>query len=178
MTQNYKHHNQSKKSNTNRQLTARRKRFIYGLLLGVFIVSSPYLFYLYRTPPPETQSWQIAFITLNANEFYDVSYFLHALFTKFSLVFFSSLAFLHIKAWWKWAILVPIVMFLYQLFSVVNSNLMIFDEYSLWKSLTLTIPVLSMLIYSAIKLNNRVDKLDVYDSAMEEYESALNEDPE
>lgn len=154
--------------------TVRSRKFIYGLILGTLIVLSPYLFYLYRLPPPETQVWETTFFTIKAGPFYDVSYYLHALFTKIALVFFTSIAFLYIERWWKWSLLVPIVMFLYQLLSVINQNWIIFDEYSLYQSLKITIPLIAILIYFTLKLNNKKEKLDLLDMINQEVDDIKN----
>lgn len=160
------------KKTTNRLKTVNR-RFISGLILGIFIVISPYLFYLYRVPAEELQVLETKFFTIHASGFYDVGSYLHALFTKIALVFFTSLAFLKINDWWKWSLLVPLIMFLYQLFAVMNSNWQFFDEYSFLHSLIPIIPIVAILIYSTLKLNNKIDKLNLHDRVQAEYESTL-----
>ena len=153
----------SKSLNTDRQLTGRKVKFLKGLMLGIFITVSPYLFYLYRVPQSGVQVWETPFFVIHASGFYDVSSYLHALFTKLFLVFLASIAFLKIYDWWKWTLLIPIIMFLYQLISVINSNWPVFDEYTFYYSLVPIIPIIGILIFYAIKIKQKADQLDLLD---------------
>ncbi len=152
-----------RKLNTDHQNTVRNWRFWCWLGLGIFIALTPYLFYIYRKPPEGIQEWHVWFFTFRASGFYDVSAYLHALLTKFCLVFFSSMCFLFINRWWKWSFLIPIIVFLFQIQAVLNLNLNVFDEYSFWKSLWLTVPIVVVLVIGTLELNNKKDSINLLD---------------
>ncbi len=159
-----------KKININHLQTARSFKFITGLALASFIVASPYLFYLYRIPQEGAQEWYVLGVKIKASGFYDVSSYLHAVFTKLALVFLTSISFLKIQSWWKWTLLIPLIMFLFQLFSVLNKNWKVFDEYSFYYSLIPTLPIVGVLIYSTLKINDKINHLDLLDQIDAEIE--------
>ncbi|MGE5944086.1 MAG: hypothetical protein ACM31G_07085 [Flavobacteriales bacterium] len=156
-------------------MTGRSTQFFCGLVLCVFIISSPYLFYLYRAPQPGAQTWETTFFTINANGFYDVSSYLHAVFTKIALVFLTSISFLKINDWWKWSLLVPLIMFLFQLYGVLNAQWVLFDVYDFWYSLIPTIPIITILVYMAIKIKSKINNLDLLDMVDEEINAVKNQ---
>lgn len=151
-------------------------RFLGGLLLFLFIATSPLSYYSYTLPKEDLKEWNFLFLNFKVggdDDFYSVQYYLHALYTKFFLVFFTSIAFLYIPLWWRWSLLAPLTMFLFQFFNVTNKNWHVFDEFSFTYSLIPIVPIIGLLIYSSIKINKKINKLDALDALDEEIEAAI-----
>lgn len=133
----------------------RQKRIISGVVLSLLLVATPFLFYLYKFAPAEEQVWEAWFGNIESQGFYSVQVFMHALFTKVTFVLLTTIWFLTSKNWWKYAILVPLTMLLFQLFGVINDTLEYIDEFDFWYSLPLVIPILLILIYISFILSKK-----------------------
>lgn len=147
--------NKSTKKITNQIQTDRKKSYIIGVLLSIVLITTPFLFYLYRVAPTESQEWDTIFGTISSGGYKNVSYFFHSLFTKITFVLLTGIWFLTSRNWWKYAILVPFTMFLFQLSGVINHNIQYIDEYDFWYSLPVILPILFFLIYISYRIGKR-----------------------
>ena len=80
---------------------------------------------------------------------------MHALFTKITFVLLTGIWFLTSKNWWKYAILVPLTMFLFQLSGVINDKIGYIDEFDFWYSLPIILPILFFLIYISYVISKK-----------------------
>lgn len=155
--------NKSIKTNTkSRPTDKRRSKIIIGVLLSILLVATPFLFYIYKFAPADSKEWKTILGTIHAGGFGSVQIYLHALFTKIIFVLLTGIWFLTSQNWWKYAILVPFTLFLFQLSGVVNYKLMYIDEFDFWYSLPVVLPILFFLIYisySISKPNNSGEDL-------------------
>lgn len=126
-----------------------------GVLLILLIIATPFLFYIYRIVPPEVAKWETIFGTIETGGFNTVQGFIYTLFTKLTFVLLTGVWFLTSKNWWRYAILVPFTMFLFQLSGVINQDIQYIDEYDFWYSLPVILPILFFLIYISVRLNKR-----------------------
>lgn len=160
-----------KKKTTNRQYTDRRKRFIIGGVIAFLLAITPFLFYLYKYAPSDTTIWKTNFYTIKSGGFGDVQSFVHALFTKITFITITTLWFVTSKDWWKWAILIPLIMFLFQLLGVLYQHSPYMDEFDFWYSLPIIMPVVAFLIWISHELNKIIGDLDLKDEIEKELES-------
>lgn len=147
--------NKLKKTSILRHQTDRKKSYIIGVLLSIILIATPFLFYLYRIAPTDSTEWDTLFGTINSGGFQNVSYFFHSLFTKATFVLLTGIWFLTSRNWWKYAILVPFTMFLFQLSGVVNYQIQYIDEYDFWYSLPVILPILFFLVYISLRIRKR-----------------------
>ena len=127
--------------------TDKKRTFINGVLLTIFLVATPFLFYFYKLAPKEVKEWNTVFGTVTSGGFGNVQVYLHAFATKSTFVFLTGVWFLTSKNWWKYAILIPFTMFLFQLSGVINYKEGYIDEFDFWYSLPIILPILILLIY-------------------------------
>ena len=138
------------------QITDSRKSTLFlGVLLIVILCATPFLFYLYRIVPPKVTEWDTIFGTIETQGFKTVQGYIYTLFTKLTFVLLTGIWFLTSKNWWKYAVLVPFTMFLFQLSGVINQNIQYIDEYDFWYSLPVILPILFFLIYISVRLQKR-----------------------
>jgi len=169
--------NKSTKNNTKFLQTDRRNSIIIGVLLSLILIATPFLFYVYQLAPSEAKEWETIFGTIRANGFFSVQSFLHAIFTKATFVLLLGIWFLTSQNWWKYAILVPFTLFLFQFIGVLNVELEYIDEYDFWYSLPLIIPILMFLIYISLRLSKKQDYgLDLKKEVDDEIHNILGED--
>ena len=169
--------NKSTKTNTSQTLTDRRKNFITGVLLSIVLIATPFLFYTYKIAPKDSMEWDTIFGVIRAGNYRNVQFFMHSLLTKSTFVLITGMWFLTSKNWWKYAILVPFTMYLFQLVGVLNHKLKYIDEFDFWYSLPVIIPILLFLVYISIQLNsNKSDSTDLMGEVEDEIKKIMSDD--
>ncbi|HAT67082.1 MAG TPA: hypothetical protein DCS66_21230 [Flavobacteriaceae bacterium] len=89
----------------------------------------------------------------------------------------TGIWFLTSQNWWKYAILVPLTLFLFQLSGVVNAKMEYIDEFDFWYSLPVVLPILFFLIYiSYIISKKRTGYDDLKDDVDREIKKILSDD--
>ncbi len=165
------------KKTTYRHQTDRKKKYLIGVLISIVLVTTPFLFYIYRIAPTEGSEWDTIFGKITAGSFQNVSYYLHSLFTKMTFVILTGIWFLTSSNWWKYAILVPFTMFLFQLSGVINYKIQYIDEYDFWYSLPVILPILFFLIYISLRIGRRgKNEVDLKKEVDEEIKQIWSDD--
>ena len=96
-----------------------RKLVIEGII-AVFIALTPLIFYYYKYLPDETDSVSILGFTVKSNGFADASTTIYYLGTKFVPLCLLIIWFVTNKNWWYHAILIPIAMYSFQIYSILQ----------------------------------------------------------
>lgn len=151
-------------------LMDRRRRLFYGGVIAFILAITPFLFYLYRYAPDNSQVWETSVFTLNSRGFGSAQAYVHALFTKVTFVIITGLWFITANTWWRWAILVPFIMFLFQLLGVINYNTGYIDEFDFWYALPIIIPTVLTTVWIARELNRTMSDIDLREEIEEELE--------
>ena len=100
--------------------TGKSSLFIGGVLV-ILIASTPFLFYSYESFPSDSITWETPLFTLNTS--YPSVYHLAWYFVgKAVPLFLLFIWFFTCRHWWHWIILVPIAMYAFQLWGVINEN--------------------------------------------------------
>ena len=98
-----------------------KKKFtIGGGIVVLLIAISPYLFYLYESVPNELV-WDTWFFTgeLELYTWYNFAWYLTG---KVIPLYLLLIWFFTCKHWWHWIILIPITMYLFQAWGIVNQS--------------------------------------------------------
>lgn len=157
--------------------TDRNRNIITGVLLSLFLTATPFLFYMYKYAPADAAEWETSLGTITSGGFGSVQAYLHALFTKITFVSLTGIWFLTSNNWWKYAILVPLTMFLFQLSGVINYKIQYIDEFDFWYSLPAILPILLFLIYISYRISRRsVVSDDLKKDVDEEIKNILSDD--
>ena len=99
--------------------TDRYSLFVGGIIV-FFIASTPFIFYSYESLP-RTTVWETHFFTVATS--YDSIYtFAWYLVSKAIPLSLFLLWFFTCKHWWHWIILVPIAMYAFQLWGIINES--------------------------------------------------------
>lgn len=158
------------KTSTKYHQTDRRKRLITGGVIAVVLAITPFLFYLYKYAPDDSKIWETPFFTINSKGFSSAQGYIHALFTKITFVTITAMWFVTSRDWWKWAILVPLIMFLFQLLGVINYNIKYIDEFDFWFALPIIIPTVLTLVWIGNEINRTIGDIDLREELEEELE--------
>jgi hypothetical protein len=147
------------------------------VLLSLFLIATPFLFYIYKYAPADAAEWDTFFGVVKSGGFGSVQAYMHALFTKITFVSLTGMWFLTSTNWWKYAILVPLTMFLFQLSGVINYKIQYIDEFDFWYSLPAILPILFFLIYISYRISKRNStSTDLKKDVDEEIKKILSDD--
>jgi len=158
------------KQNTKFRQTDRKKRLILGGVIAFFLAITPFLFYLYKYAPDDSKVWETKLFSIESGRFSNVQSYIHALFTKITFIIITSLWFISSRDWWKWAILVPLTMFLFQFIGVINYQEKFIDEFDFWYALPIIIPTLLTLTWIGHEINRTIGDIDLREELEEELE--------
>ena len=99
----------------NKPSTEGRSGFLLlGSIIAIFIAFSPYLFYMYEIFP-DAHVWENSFFTYESKYYLNVTTAMWTYFGKITPLFLLLIWFFTCKHWWYHTILVPTVMYAYQL---------------------------------------------------------------
>ncbi len=114
-----KQNNKSIETETALHKTGRKSLFQGGIIV-FFIAISPLIFYSYKSFP-EVQIWETSFFEAET-AFYSFFDFMWYIVNKLVPLYLLLLWFFTCKHWWHWIILVPIAMYSFQLWGVINES--------------------------------------------------------
>lgn len=111
------------KSNTKEtvQRTTDKKALYIGGIVVLLITISPFIFYSYRSFPENSKILETSLFTINTS-FYSVYDYIWYFVGKFVPLYLLLLWFFTCKHWWHWIILVPIAMYAFQLWGIINQS--------------------------------------------------------
>ena len=130
-----------------------RKVFLKDLTIATIIILLPFLFYLYLLVP-EVKVWETPFFTIESNYYNDVSTFVWTAMTKILTLLILSIWFVTCKYWWRFAILIPIIIEIHKLLIILNNDLFFVDETEILIAIPFTVPIILLLIFLSRKINN------------------------
>lgn len=169
--------NRLTKTNTKSRQTDKKRRILIGVLISILLVATPFLFYFYKYAPAESTEWETLLGTISSGGFGSVQSFMHALFTKLTFIMLTGTWFLTSSNWWKYSILIPLTMFLFQLSGVINYKIQYIDEFDFWYSLPVILPILFFLIYISYRIGGRIDEnKDLKEQVDEEISKIFSDD--
>ncbi len=154
----------TKLKNQSHQTT--KKALIGGSIIATLIAISPFYFNLHESVP-ETETWDTFLFTYTSTHFGDVNYMMWILTGKAVPLFFLFIWFFTNRHWWYHVLLVPIIMYCYQIFSLFNDDLKYIDEFQILHLL----PIMAIVIPSIYLLRARMfNKINDANKSLEELE--------
>lgn len=135
-----------------------------GSVIAILIAFSPYLFYLYEIFP-NGPVWENFFFTYESKYYKDVLTAAWTFFGKLTPLLLLLIWFFTCKHWWYHVILVPIVMYSFQLVSAVYEDMAvdggIIDTNQLIYLAPFFIIILSIVYLIRIKIFDRIYGIDL-----------------
>lgn len=133
-----------------------RKRIRYKLILeglmALIIAITPIIFYSHKYISDGEQEINILFFSLTANGFTDAGTALYYYLTKLVPLILLIFWFVTCKNWWYHAILIPISMYSFQLYSQFTSESSRIDESELFYVVAVTMVIVPIVYFIRIKL--------------------------
>lgn len=168
-------HTKQKKESTKLNLaqdTKISKSIIIGSFVAIFIAISPYIFYLYKGLP-RIKTWETSFFTIESNYYEDVNIYVWLLLARFIPMMLLTLWFLTCKHWWYHVILIPIAMYAFQLFTVLNNESRYIDEFEIIWLIPIMMVIIPFVYLIRIKLFDKLVlgiDLKKIEAELDEYE--------
>ncbi|MCK7591022.1 hypothetical protein M0G43_10595 [Subsaxibacter sp. CAU 1640] len=142
-----------------------KKQFILGSVLAIFIATSPFLFYLYEYVP-ESKVWDTFLFTYNSGYFENTKTAMWMLTGKVVPLIFLIIWFFTCRQWWYHSLLVPIIMYVYQIAVAIKQDTTL-DEFDL----IYMVPIMALIVPSIYLIRARVfNKLNDANKTFEELE--------
>lgn len=161
------------KVNTKSLKTDSKKSVIAGSIIATLIAITPYLFYLYESVP-DTQVWDTFLFTFDAKSWESSNYLAWVLTSKIIPLFLLFIWFFTNRHWWYHVLMVPIAMYVYQIFGVFNENITYWDKFQLMY----LVPVMAIVIPSVYLIRARIfNKINDADKSLEELEDEFKIKP-
>ncbi len=117
---------QSTKPKLRPQPTVKKRALTSGTLIAVIILITPYLFYLYQGFPTES-SWESFFGIYESRYYESVQVVAWVLFGKFIPLLLLLIWFFTCKHWWYHVLLVPISMYVFQVYTTISEDVRFAD---------------------------------------------------
>ncbi|MEH6537824.1 MAG: hypothetical protein V7719_15590 [Psychroserpens sp.] len=129
---------------------------IIGSIIGTLIASTPILFSLHESVPAE-KVWDTFLFTYDSNVWDDAQYAMWVFTGKFIPLFLLLLWFFTNRNWWYHALLVPIAMYIFQIFVTFFAESQRFDEFQLIYMLPIMAIVIPSIYLIRAKMFNRIN---------------------
>ncbi|MBC9797269.1 hypothetical protein IBL28_14940 [Sinomicrobium sp. FJxs] len=165
-----------KKNKRQKTKKSLKKRKFAELLTILLIAVSPFIFYLYKGFP-ETKTWETYFFTLKSLNYSSVYAAGWNFVNKFVPLYLLLLWFLTCRHWWKYIILIPMTLFIFQLFSVLNSSIRYVDEMEIYWLIPVILVTTAVVQTFRLKLFYRIVRgidLKKLDEELKNHETSKN----
>ena len=131
-----------------------------GSIIALIIAASPYIFYSY-TSFPRQQTLETFFFTYKANWYQTVYTSVWTMMGKFVPMLLLIIWFITCKHWWYHVILIPIGMFAFQLFNVINDDVRITDEVEIWWLFPIMLIIVPLVYLIRAQLTTKLEEKDL-----------------
>jgi hypothetical protein len=160
MTQN------NKSPRLNRSTTDKKSLFIGGIIV-VIIASTPFLFYSYESFPANSKVWE-TFLFTATTRYDSFLYYAWYFVGKGIPLLLLLIWFFTCKHWWHWILLVPIAMYAFQLWGVINQNYHQMDELEIFYVIPLMMVLVPFVYLIRARLFSKVrgDNLEQFEEEL------------
>lgn len=134
-----------------------KKKFVIESIIVFFIAITPFLFKVYDYLPDDNPETTISFlgISIGSNGFNNVSAYIWFLTGKIIPLYLLVFWFLTSKNWWYHILLIPILMYAFQLFELLYSEDDVIDTENIWWLLPVCMVVIPFVYFIRIKLYDK-----------------------
>lgn len=152
---------------------ADRKSLIMGSIIATILAITPYLFTIYESVP-HAKVWDTFLFTYDSKSWQDVNLVFWVFSSKAIPLLLLFIWFFTNRHWWYHALLVPIIMYIYQIFGLFNDDQGHIDEFQLIYML----PIMAIVIPSIYLIRARIfNKINEANKSLEELEEEFKLSP-
>ncbi|MEH6405814.1 MAG: hypothetical protein V7767_00895 [Leeuwenhoekiella sp.] len=159
----------------NKSTKGSSKSLLTGSIIAAFIAASPYFFYLYEGFP-QTSSWETFLGTYTSNYYQNVYALGWTLFGKLIPLLLLFIWFWTCKHWWYHALLIPICMYVFQIYTVLREDMVNSDSIELFILAPLILIALVFLYTIRTKIFDRIHNIDFSELERGSIKGEINEE--
>ncbi|WP_066218024.1 hypothetical protein [Formosa haliotis] len=149
------------------------KSLIIGSIIATFIAATPYFFYLYESVP-DIKVWNTFLFTYDSKFYGSIYVVAWTLTSKIIPLLLFFVWFFTCRHWWYHVLLVPIAMFSFQIFTILNDDLQYVDSNQIFY----LIPIMAIIIPSIYLIRAKIfDKVNTVDQSLQELEDEFKISP-
>jgi hypothetical protein len=149
------------------------KIIISGSVIATIIAVSPYLYYLHESVP-DTKNWSTFLFTYNSSYYESAFIGIWVLTGKIVPLYLLIIWFFTCRHWWFHVLIIPIAMYAYQTFDVLNKDVRYFDA----NQLIYMVPIMAIIIPSIYLIRARIfNKINEANKTLEELEEEFKATP-
>ncbi|WP_422104538.1 hypothetical protein [Winogradskyella sp.] len=142
------------------------RKIILGSIIATIIAGTPFVFYLHEYVP-DTKEWETIFGSYNSQFYESANVAMWVLSMKIIPLLLTLIWFFTCRHWWYHALLVPIIMFSFQIVSAINADTNPLDELHILYLL----PIMAIVFPSIYLIRAKMfNKINDHDKTMEELE--------
>jgi hypothetical protein len=146
---------------------AYNRKILIGSITATLIAATPFLFYMHEYVP-DTKEWETVFGTYNSQLYESANVAMWVLMMKIIPLMLALIWFFTCKHWWYHALLVPILMFSFQIASAIKSDIRPMDESS---HIVYLLPIMAIVFPSIYLIRAKMfNKINDHDKTMAELE--------
>ena len=139
---------------TDKKLT---KTLVIGSFVATFIALTPFFYSLHESVP-EQRVWDTFLFTYNSNFWEDANYAMWVLTQKIVPLSLFFVWFFTCRHWWYHALLVPIALYTFQIFSTLNAESNYLDEFQIVYILPIMAVIVPSIYLIRAKMFNKLNE--------------------
>lgn len=132
-----------------------KKRILIESTVVFCIILAPFLLKIYELFPSDSQFTTVLGIEIGSNNWNDVSTYMWFVFQKVVPLYLMFIWFMTCKHWWYHILLIPIVMYAFQIFEDVFDNDYIVDTENLLWLLPICVVLIPFVYFIRLKLYDK-----------------------
>ncbi len=148
-------------------------KYKYDVVITVLLVFLPFLERVIYRMPDNLQEIDLSVVSVTSNGFPNLSTFFFYLLLKLFVIAPTSLLFFGIRKWWRYALLVPILMAVFQIKTAFNSDSEDIDTYEIFEAAPLLIIVLALLLFLSNTAYYQAKMQELYRKTYDHVEQAI-----
>jgi len=137
-----------------------KKHFFKGSIIATIIALTPLYSQLYKSVPKETKIWETFLFTYDSAYYEDANVAFWVISGKIIPLLLFVIWFFTCRHWWHHAIIVPIVLYIYQAANAINDDIVFFDEFSFLHLLPLMAIVIPSIYLVRARIFNRLNTIN------------------
>ncbi len=150
-----------------------RKSLILGTVIATLIAVTPYFFYIYESVP-EQKTWSTFLFTYESKYYENIFVLAWTLTGKIVPLYLLLIWFFTCRHWWYHVLLIPILMYTYQIFATIRDDISSIDS----NQLIYIIPFMIVIIPSIYLIRARIfNSINNASKTLQELEDELKVSP-
>ncbi|QDO95014.1 hypothetical protein FNB79_13885 [Formosa sediminum] len=165
---------QTSKNGKLKYLLTDSRSIITGSIIATFIAATPYLFYLYESVPENVKVWHTFLFTYESTFYGGLDIVAWTLTGKLVPLLLLFIWFFTCRHWWYHVLIVPIAMYSFQIFTILNDDINYVDS----NQILYLMPIMAIIIPSIYLIRARIfHSLNTVDKSLQDLEDEFKISP-